>query len=460
MKFPLGRRPKASRKLEVRPRPPVETATGFFAAPLDAAGEPKPGEGSHSSHLLKAARSPLKFVGTLSDIAKEERRAEKRRASEKMETIGRLASGVAHDFNNLLSVIIGYADLVLESVPDDSPNRGRIEGIGKAARRAADLSSQVLAFSRGHSPAPLVVDLNAVVIDAEKLLRRVIPENIDFSVSLAPEVGRILADPIQLDQVILNLAANAKDAMPAGGTLRIETASAELDETYARQYPAVRPGLYVQLAVIDSGSGMDRGTQLHLFEPFFTTKKPGKGTGLGLATTYNIVKQMGGYIWVYSEPGIGTTIKVYLPRTEKELIVVAPVPQLPRFQRGRETILLVEDVDFLRQSLRDILEHHGYTVVDTASGQDALKAAARLGDKIDLIVSDVVMPVMSGPDFAGELLKVSPDAKIIFMSGYPCDLMLRLGVDRPVPVLLQKPFTRDALLRSVREVLDGTVDRQ
>jgi len=458
MKLPLGRRSKASRKSEVRLRPVVEAATGFFAGPFETAGEPRPGERSRSSRLLKAARSPLKLVGTLSDIAKEKSGAERRRQSQKMETIGRLASGVTYDFNNLLSVIIGYADLVLENFPSDSPDRGRIEGMGKAARRAADLSRQVLTFSRGHTPAPLVVDLNAVVVDAEKLLRRVIPENIDFSVSLAPDIGRILADPVQLDQVILNLAANAKDAMPQGGTLRIEMANAELDETYARRYPAVKPGRYVQLAVIDSGSGMDRGTQLHLFEPFFTTKKPGKGTGLGLATTYEIVKQMGGYIWVYSEPGIGTTIKVYLPRTEKELIVVAPVPQTPQFRRGRETILLVEDVDFLRQSLRDILEHHGYTVVDTASGRDALKTAARLGDKIDLIVSDVVMPVMSGPDFAGELLKVSPNARIIFMSGYPCDLLLRLGVDRPV--LLEKPFTRDALLRSVREVLDGTLDRQ
>jgi len=460
MKFPLGRRPKTSREGGVRPRPVVEAATGFFAAPLDAAGESRLGENSLSSHLLKAVRSPLKFAGSLSDTAEKKARAENRRHAAKMETIGRLASGIAHDFNNLLSVIIGYADLVLEGFPSDSPNRARIEGIGKAARRAADLSRQVLAFSRGHSPAPLVVDLNAVVIEAEKLLRRVIPENIDFSVSLAPDIGRILADPTQLDQVMLNLAANAKDAMPRGGTLRIETASLELDETYARQYPAVRPGRYVQLSVIDSGSGMDRGTQLHLFEPFFTTKKPGKGTGLGLATTYQIVKQMGGYIWVYSEPGIGTTIKVYLPRTEKELIVVAPVSQIPRLRRGRETILLVEDVDFLRQSLRDILEQHGYTVLDTASGRDALDAAARLGDKIDLIVSDVVMPVMSGPDFAGELLKASPNAKIIFMSGYPCDLLLRLGVDRPGPILLEKPFTRDALLRSVREVLDGTLDRR
>jgi len=457
MKFPLGRRPKASRE-HVRPRRVAGAATGFFAAPLDAAGEPSPSADSLPLHLLKAIRSPLKLVGTLSDTAERKGRAEKRRQAAKMETIGRLASGVAHDFNNLLSVIIGYADLVLEGFPSDSPNRARIEGIGKAARRAADLSRQVLVFSRGHSPAPLVVDLNAVVIEAEKLLRRLIPENIDFSVSLAPDIGRILADPIQLDQIMLNLAANAKDAMPRGGTLRIETANAELDETYARQYPAVRPGRYVQLSVIDSGSGMDRGTQLHLFEPFFTTKKPGKGTGLGLATTYQIVKQMAGYIWVYSEPGVGTTIKVYLPRTEKELIVVAPVPQIPRSRRSRETILLVEDVDFLRKSLRDILEHDGYTVVDTASGRDALEIAARLGDKIDLIVSDVVMPVMSGPDFAVELLKVSPNAKIIFMSGYPCDLLLRLGVDRPV--LLEKPFTRDALLRSVREALDGTLDRR
>lgn len=458
MRFPLRRRSKACHECEVRPRCATGAAQGFFAAPDDAERDLKSGESSLSSHLLKAIRSPLKIVGTLSDIAKEKKREEKRRQAQKMETIGRLASGLAHDFNNLLSVIIGYTDLVLDSFPEDCPNRTRVEGIGKAARRAADLTRQMLAFSRYDVPAPRVVDPNAVVIEAEKLLRRLVPENIDFSVSLAPDIGRILADPVQVDQIILNLAINAKDAMPRGGTLRIETANAELDETYARQYPPVKPGRYVQLVVIDSGSGMDRGTQLHLFEPFFTTKTRGKGTGLGLATTYDIVKQMGGYIWVYSEPGIGTTIKVYLPRTEKELVAVAPVTKMPHRDCGKETILLVEDVDFLRHSLRDILQHSGYTVLDTASGRDALVTAARLKEKIHLILSDVVMPAMSGPDFARELQKVSPRTKIIFMSGYPSDLMQRHGVDRPVPVLLQKPFTRDALLRSVRGVLDGTLE--
>ena len=458
MKFPLGRRPKTRSRVGVCAGPAIEAEQGFFALGASAEGNASPAGNSLSSHLLRAVRSPLKIVGTLSEIAKERSREQKRRQSEKMEIIGRLASGVAHDFNNLLSVIIGYSDLLMDSLPSDCPNRGRVEGIGKAARRAADLTRQVLAFSRCQSPAPRVVDLNAVVSEAEKLLRRLVPEDIEFNVSLAPDIGRTLADPAQLDQVIMNFAVNARDAMPKGGTLRIETANAELDETYAQQFPPVRPGHYVQLAVIDTGSGMDRGTQSHLFEPFFTTKKPGKGTGLGLATTYEIVKQMGGYIWVYSEPGIGTTIKVYLPRTEKELIAVAPLRALPLSRRGGETILLVEDVNFLRKSLRDILEHSGYVVVETGSGREALETAERLGENIHLILSDVVMPVMSGPDFATELQKVLPSTKIIFMSGYQRDLMPRHGVDRAVPVMLQKPFTRDALLRSIRGVLDGTLE--
>jgi len=458
MRLSLRRRFRARRESETHRQSDAEPAQGFFAAPAGKESELRSGESLLSSHLLRAVWPPLKIAGTLSEIAIDRQRDEKRRQAQKMETIGRLASGVAHDFNNLLSIIIGYADLMLESFPEDSPNRTRADGIGKAARRAADLTKQVLTFSRCSVTAPRVVDPNAVVIDAEKLLRRLIPENIELLASLAPDIGRILADPVQVDQIILNLAINAKDAMPKGGTLRIETANAQLDETYAQKYPPVKPGRYVQLAVIDSGSGMDRSTQLHLFEPFFTTKKRGKGTGLGLATTYEIVKQMGGYIWVYSEPGIGTTIKVYLPRTEKELIDMARTPNSRRSLRGRETILLVEDVDFLRATLRDILKHSGYTVLDTASGRAALKAAASHRGVIHLILSDVVMPEMSGPEFAREAQKVLPLAKIIFMSGYPKDLMRRHGVEQSVPVLLQKPFTRDALLRSIRDVLDGTLE--
>jgi PAS domain S-box-containing protein len=380
---------------------------------------------------------------------------ERHRQAQKMEAIGRLASGVAHDFNNLLTAILGSTDLLLEDLPADHPGRLEADEARKAALRAAELTRQLLAFSRQQVLEPRVLDINEVVANVEQMLRRIIREDVEVRTVLAPDIGAVRADPAQLEQVLLNLAVNARDAMPRGGRLTIETANADLDETYAAEHAVVDPGRYVMLAVSDTGTGMDAATQARVFEPFFTTKEKGRGTGLGLATVYGIVKQSGGYIWVYSEPGRGTSMKVYLPRVEAPIEPINAPPPPTGSLRGSETILVVEDQDEVRTLTRRMLEARGYRALVAASGADALRIAAHAAGPIDLLVTDVIMPGMSGREVALLLEPAHAGMRVLFVSGYTDESIVRDGVLEPDITFLQKPFTAEALARKVREVLDA-----
>ena len=371
--------------------------------------------------------------------------------SQRLEAVGRLAGGVAHDFNNILTAIGGYTDLLLADMAPTDARRQDVEEILRAAQRAAALTQQLLAFSRRQVMQPKVLDLNALVADIEKMLRRLIGEDILFATVLHPRTGNVRADPGQLEQVIVNLAVNARDAMPEGGRLTIETRSVELDESYRTEHPTVSPGPYVMLAVSDTGIGMDEETRTRIFEPFFTTKVRGKGTGLGLATVYGIVQQSGGHIWVYSEPGRGTTMRVYLPRVD------APADKLerpgdapPQDLRGTETILLVEDEASVRAVTGQLLARNGYTVVEAADGPSALALDI---PKLDLLLTDVVMPGMSGRELANQLTARRPGLRVLYMSGYTDDAVVRHGMLEPGLSYLEKPFRPDALLRKVRETL-------
>ncbi len=375
--------------------------------------------------------------------------------AQKMEAVGRLAGGVAHDFNNILTAIGGYTDLLLADLPLDDPRREDVDEIHRAADRAAALTQQLLAFSRRQVLQPKVIDLNALVSNVEKLLRRLLGEDVLLATALAGDVGRVRADPGQLEQVIVNLAVNARDAMPAGGRLTLETRNVDLDAAYAAEHRSVVPGPYVVIAVSDTGTGMSADVQSHMFEPFFTTKEVGKGTGLGLATVYGIVKQSGGSIWVYSELGHGTTIKVYLPRVDQlaePLGSSAPVDAASL--RGTETILLVEDEPAVRAVARQILARQGYVVLEAPDGQTALAMVDGGGPSVDLVLTDVVMPGMSGRGLADRLATRCPGLRVLFMSGYTDDAIVRHGMLEPGLAYLQKPFRPDALVRKVREVLN------
>ena len=376
--------------------------------------------------------------------------------AQKMEAVGRLAGGVAHDFNNILTAIGGYTDLLLADLPPDDPRRQDVDEIHRAADRAAALTQQLLAFSRRQVLQPRVVDVNALVSNVEKLLRRLIGEDVLLATALANDVGRVRADPGQMEQVIVNLAVNARDAMPAGGRLTIETSNVDLDAAYVAEHRTVVPGPYVVVAVSDTGSGMSAETQSHIFEPFFTTKEVGKGTGLGLATVYGIVKQSGGSIWVYSELGHGTTIKVYLPRVDEP---AEPLPGPPITDaeglRGTETILLVEDEPAVRGVARQVLIRQGYTVLEAPDGQTALAMIAGGAPHVHLVLTDVVMPGMSGRSLADRLTSRLPGLRVLYMSGYTDDAIVRHGMLEPGLAYLQKPFRPDALVRKVREVLNG-----
>ena len=380
---------------------------------------------------------------------------ERHRQAQKMEAIGRLASGVAHDFNNLLTAILGSTDLLLEDLPADHPGRLEAEETRKAALRAADLTRQLLAFGRQQVLTPQVLDLNEVVTNVDKMLRRVIREDVELRIVHASDIGAVRADPGQLEQVLLNLAVNARDAMPRGGRLTIETANAELDDTYAAEHAVVVPGRYVMFAVSDTGTGMDAETQARVFEPFFTTKEKGKGTGLGLATVYGIVKQSGGYIWVYSEPGQGTSMKVYLPRVEAPIEPISPPPGPSGSLRGSETVLIVEDQDEVRKVTRRMLEARGYRVLVAASGAVALRIADQAAGRIDLLLTDVIMPGMSGREVALLLGPAHPNIRVLFVSGYTDESIVHEGILEPGIAFLQKPFTAEALARKVRDVLDA-----
>ena len=402
-----------------------------------------------------------RFYWFVVDITERKQAEEKLRQTEdqlrqaqKMEAVGQLAGGVAHDFNNLLTVITGYTDLLMSNLPADAPTLADLEEIRNAAERAAWLTRQLLAFSRRQILAPQVLDLNSLIGNFEKILRRLIGEDVVLKTELAPALARIKADPGQIEQIIMNLAVNARDAMPTGGRLTIETDTVLLDESYPRKAVGVPPGLYVLLAVSDTGCGIDAETQKRIFEPFFTTKEAGKGTGLGLSTVYGIVKQSNGFIWVYSELDRGTTFKIYLPAVDED-VQTAETESRPVQQRtGVETILLVEDAAPLRALTNKVLELSGYTVLAAGNLDEALKVAEARDWTIHLLLTDVIMPGGSGPDVADRLKERCPDLKILYMSGYTGTTMAHQGILRSGSPLLQKPYSPDALLQKVREVLD------
>jgi signal transduction histidine kinase/ActR/RegA family two-component response regulator len=375
--------------------------------------------------------------------------------AQKMDAIGRLAGGVAHDFNNLLMVISAYAELLLESLAAGNPHRRRAQEILTASRRAADLTRQLLAFGRKQMQSLQFLDLNRVLTDISRMLCRLIGEDIQLEIVPARNLGRVRADPVQIEQIIMNLAANARDAMPTGGKLIIETLNVRLDEPYAQKHSMVPPGDYVLLAFSDTGLGIAPEHVAHIFEPFYTTKEEGHGTGLGLATVYGIVKQSNGFIWVYSEPGLGTTFKIYLPRAQKEADKILPAPTLvDDYPRGSETVLLVEDEPAVRQSAREFLTMSGYTVLEANHGEEGLAVARSHSGPIHLLITDVIMPHTGGSKLAEQLLAERPGIKVLFVSGYAEKTVLRQGPIDLSNNFLQKPFSLRSLAHKVRRVLE------
>jgi PAS domain S-box-containing protein len=395
----------------------------------------------------------VNYVAVKHDVTNEMRLERQLMQAQKMEAVGRLAGGVAHDFNNLLGVITGYGEMTLRKLRAEDPLKAKVDEILKAAERAAGLTRQLLAFSRQQVLQPRIVDLNDLVGNVEKMLRRLIGEDIRLTTSLDPVLGSVKADPGQLEQVLMNLAVNARDAMPDGGRLTIATQDVELGPEEVARHPPTRPGLYVLLAVTDSGTGMDAETQSHLFEPFFTTKEMGKGTGLGLSTVYGIVKQSGGYIWCESEVGSGTTFRIYLPRIDEDA-PSARRPAPPRLAHGSETVLLVEDDPSLRDLVSEILEGAGYTVLVADDGARALRIAEEYAGPIHIIVTDVIMPGETGRRTAEAIKAVRSEVEILYMSGYTTEAIEKHGVLSPGARFLGKPFTTEDLLRKVRDILD------
>ena len=395
-----------------------------------------------------------RLLATARDVTERKQLELQLRQAQKMEAIGRLAGGVAHDFNNVLTAIFGYVDLLREELPADSPAHQDLAEVRKASERAAALTRQLLAFSRQQVLEPIVLEPNGLIEDFEKMLHRVIGEDVKLRLALAQDVGNVRADSGQLQQVIMNLVVNARDAMPTGGSIILETANAELTEQYAELHQPVKPGGYVMLAVSDSGTGMTPEIKARIFEPFFTTKEKGKGTGLGLSTVYGIVKQSGGYIWAYSEVGRGTTFKIYLPRVD------APAEPLTRPKEtgslaGTETILLAEDDAILRPLARELLRKLGYTVLEGEDAESALAAARAHEGPIHLLVADVVMPGPSGRELARRLAAIRQQTKVLYISGYTDDAIVHHGMLEPGLHFLQKPFTPAVLARKVRDVLDA-----
>jgi two-component system cell cycle sensor histidine kinase/response regulator CckA len=396
------------------------------------------------------------LTGTLAavvDVTEHRRLEQQLLHAGKMEAVGLLAGGVAHDFNNLLTVILGYGQMLLMDSAAGDPLRGYTEEILYAAQRASSLTRQLLAFSRRQIARPRVIDLNEIVLGIDKMLRRVIGEDIELVTILGPGLGTVRADPGQVEQVIANLVVNARDAMPSGGKLTIETANVELGEDYVREHLMAEPGSYVMLAVTDTGHGMTPEIQSRIFEPFFTTKETGKGTGLGLSIIYGIVKQSDGYVWVQSEVGRGTTFKVYLPRAEQEAESISP-SSAPVYSHGSETILVVEDDESVRKLVRGILQRNGYTVIEARDGVEAMRITENRTLPIQLVMTDIVMPHMTGPELVGRLSATRPDVRVLYMSGYTDRAVVQQYTELPGMPHLQKPFTPEALLAKVREVLD------
>ncbi len=394
-------------------------------------------------------------LGVIREIVDPKREEDWFSQAQKLETLGRLTCGVAHDFNNVLTVMLGISQLLLEAVRHDGPVRQNAEIIRKTAATATELTQRLLAFSRREVLQPKVLDLNTVLGDIAPMLRRLLSEDIELVINPGSELGRVKADPAQLEQVIMNLAVNARDAMPHGGRLTFTTANTEVDAAAARRQDAVRPGRYVMLAVSDTGCGIDAETQVRLFEPFFTTKAAGKGTGLGLAAVHEMVRQSDGHVTVDSEPGSGATFAICLPRVE-EAREQAQERRLPtRLMQGSETILLAEDEAHLRNLVRQALQNQGYTVLVARDGKEALRLAERYAGPIHLLLTDVVMPGMSGHELADRLAPVRPEIKVVYMSGHTEDAILRHGVSGHRTAFLQKPFTLDTLARKLREVVDG-----
>ncbi len=376
------------------------------------------------------------------------------RLAQKMEAIGSLAGGVAHDFNNILSVILSYAGMLLSDLPPGDEKRESLEEIRQAGQRAAALTRQLLLFSRHQVFEPLVIDLNDVVAGMDKLLRRILGEDVEVVSIPGAELRRVLADPSHIEQVIMNLVVNARDAMPTGGKLTLETKNVMFDQAYCEQHLGVKPGPYVRLSVSDTGLGMDKETQLRIFEPFFTTKERGKGTGLGLSTVFGIVHQSGGSISVESEPGAGTTFNAFFPANERAPEEVRKAVS-PPVLTGTETVLLIEDEEHVRAASRAILARSGYTVVEVGGPPEALDVCADPSKTIHLVLTDIVMPKMSGPELAKRLRSIRPGIKVLYMSGYTDDTIIRHGMLDQMTAFLQKPFTPEDLLRRVRDVLDG-----
>lgn len=375
--------------------------------------------------------------------------------SQKLEAIGQLAGGIAHDFNNLLTIITGYSDLTLRGFSANDPGKAKVQEIKAAALRAAALTRQLLAFSRKQALQPKVLDLNTLITDVSKMLRRLIGEDVEFITLLRPEAGCVSADPGQIEQVLMNLVINARDAMPQGGKVIIETSNVELDKAYTNMHMEVNPGKYVMLSISDTGTGMNKETQNRIFEPFFTTKEIGRGTGLGLATVYGIIKQSGGNIWVYSEVGNGTTFKIYLPLVEEEAEARDFVDKSEVVLRGTERILLVEDEPMLRKLACSILEESGYKVLEAGNGVEALDLCDRYGGQLDLLLTDVVMPLMSGRKLVEKLTATYPQIRVLFMSGYTDDAVIHHGLLEHRMPFLEKPFAPNDLLKKVREILDA-----
>jgi PAS domain S-box-containing protein len=408
---------------------------------------------------VRAVRNPtgaVEFYETFVKDLTEQRQLEAQfLQAQKMEAIGRLAGGVAHDFNNLLTVILSYSGLLLEDWPADHPHREEVEQIKKAAEGAGALTRQLLAFSRRQVLEPRNTDANAIVANLEKLLGRLLGEDVRIATRLAPDLGTAKVDPGQLEQVIVNLAVNARDAMPGGGVLTVETANVEMDEAYVSAHPIATPGRYVMLAVSDTGTGMDEATKARVFEPFFTTKEAGKGTGLGLATVDGIVRQSGGFIWVYSEVGHGTSFKIYLPRVDAPVDSAASRAARSSASRGSETVLVVEDVEQVRTVTRRMLERQGYTILEAADGAAALRVAAAHPGALHLLLTDVVMAGMDGRQLAERLIAERPTLRVLYMSGYTDEAIVHHGLLEAGIAYVQKPFTPGTLGQKLRAVLDA-----